>query len=144
MRFAPEEGESAGIAVVQAMNHQFQLQLTRENGRKKLQLLRFTSDYALPPYIPGFTSVTNRLVLAETSWDGDCVVLEMELRDNDYVVRYGTDETALTELGRGSGADINPEKVGCMVGEMLGMFAGANGKQSENRAVFDWADYEDL
>ncbi|MBR4393060.1 MAG: hypothetical protein IKT07_03445, partial [Oscillospiraceae bacterium] len=42
------------------------------------------------------------------------------------------------------GALINPEKVGCMVGEMLGMFASRNGAASYNKALFRWAEYQDL
>ena len=68
----------------------------------------------------------------------------MLFRSNDYIVRFGLDEEHLIELGRADGARINPEKVGCMVGEMLGMFAGGNGKTGSHRAVFDWAEYQDL
>ena len=144
LRFAPRGTESAGIAVVQAMNHQIHLQLALENGQTVLQLLRFTADYALPPYIPGFSAVTKREVLASVSWEGEEIVLEMELCGNDYIFRFGADETQLAELARADGAAINPEKVGCMVGEMLGVFASANGAESDNKAVFAWAEYEDL
>ncbi len=144
LRFTPENAESAGIAVVQAMNHQYHLQLTRENGQTLLQLLRFTADYALPPYIPGFTAVTKREVLASAPWEGEEIVLETELCGNDYIFRFGADETQLTELAHTDGAAINPEKVGCMVGEMLALFASSNGSDSENRAAFAWAEYEDL
>lgn len=144
MRFVPEGEESAGIAVAQAMNHQYHMQLARQNGAAVLQLLRFTADYELPPYLPGFTSATKRSVLAETPWNGDEIVLEMELRENEYIFRFGTDEQHLEELARADGAEINPEKVGCMVGEMLGLFATANGTLSDNRAVFAWAEYQDL
>ena len=144
LRFAPGGAESAGIAVVQAMNHQYHLQLARRGDETVLQLLQFTADYVLPPYIPGFTSVTNRQLLAETPWGGESIVLEMELCENDYIFRYGTDEVHLEELARADGAVINPEKVGCMVGEMLGLFAGGNGTESDNKALFAWAEYEDL
>lgn len=144
LRFTPENAESAGIAVYQAMNHQYHLQLTRENGQTLLQLLRFTADYALQPYIPGFTAVTKREVLASAPWESEEIVLEMELCGNDYIFRFGADETKLTELVRADGAAINPEKVGCMVGEMLALFASSNGSDSENRAAFAWAEYEDL
>ena len=126
------------------MNHQYHLQLARENGQTVLQLLRFTADYALPPYIPGFTAVTKREVLASAPWEGEEIVLETELCGNDYIFRFGADETQLTELARADGAAINPEKVGCMVGEMLALFASSNGSDSENRAAFAWAEYEDL
>ena len=102
------------------------------------------THYALPPYIPGFSSVTNRRLIAEVPWSKKEIVLELELCDNDYIFRYGPDEKHLTELAHADSALINPEKVGCMVGEMLGMFASANGGCSENRADFAWAEYEDL
>ena len=65
----------------------------------------------------------------------------MELSGNDYRFSYGADEAHLTELGRVDGALINPEKVGCMVGEKLGMFATGNGADSDKRALFSWAEY---
>ena len=64
--------------------------------------------------------------------------------ENDYIFRFGPDERHLTELGRADGALINPEKVGCMVGEMLGIFASANGGGSGNAAFVDWAEYQNL
>ena len=126
------------------MNHQIHFQLARKDGQTVLQLLLFTADYELPPYIPGFTSVTKREVLASASWESEEIVLEMELCENDYIFRFGADETQLAELARTDGAAINPEKVGCMVGEMLGLFASGNGVGSDNRAIFTWAEYEGL
>ena len=55
-----------------------------------------------------------------------------------------TDEKDLAELACADGAVINPEKVGCMVGEMLGLYASGNGGKSENSALFCWSDYKDL
>ncbi len=144
MRFAPVNEESAGIAVVQAMNHQFHLELARENNRTVVQLLQYTADYDLPPYIPGFTSTTNRKLLAGAPFDGEEIVLEMELDENRYVFRCGTQENDLKELACADGSVINPEKVGCMVGEMIGMYASGNGMNSENNAMFYWSEYEDL
>ena len=66
----------------------------------------------------------------------------MELNENEYIFRFGPDEAQLTELGRMDGSRVNPEKVGCMVGEMLGVFDSANGGESGNRAAFDWAEYQ--
>ena len=144
MRFTPVNDESAGIAIVQAMNHQFHLELARENGQTVVQLLQYTADYDLQPYFPGFTSTTNRTLLGCSPFDGEEIILEMELDENRYVFRYGTDEKDLAELACADGAVINPEKVGCMVGEMLGLYASGNGGKSENSALFCWSDYKDL
>ena len=140
MTFVPQGQESAGFAVVQAMNHQYHMQLVQENGQRKLQLLCFTSDYEVPPYFPNFTSTTHKKLLAETSWEEDSILLQLEMRENEYTFRYGAAEDKLTELAKASGAVINPEKVGCMVGEMLGVFASGNGTDSSNSALFDWVE----
>ena len=144
MRFTPVNDESAGIAIVQAMNHQFHLELASENGQTVVQLLQYTADYDLQPYFPGFTSTTNRTLLGSAPFDSEEIILEMELDENRYVFRYGTDEKDLAELACADGAVINPEKVGCMVGEVLGLYASGNGKKSENRALFCWSEYENL
>ena len=38
-------------------------------------------------------------------------------------------------------AGINPEKVGCMVGTMIGVFASGNGEDVDNAASFDWFEH---
>ena len=144
MRFVPMGNESAGIAVAQAMNHQFHLAIVRNDGQTRLELVQYTADYELPPYIPGFTSTTNKKVLASVPWDREEVVLEMELDENRYIFRCGSEEKGLVELACADGAVINPEKVGCMVGEVLGLYTSGNGEKSNNSAVFCWSEYEDL
>lgn len=49
MTFAPEGNESAGLAAVQAMNHQIHFQMANVDGVRKIQILLFTADYHLPP-----------------------------------------------------------------------------------------------
>ena len=140
MAFTPAGTESAGLAVVQAMNHQFHLERAVQDGEQVVRLVRLTSDFDLQPYMPGFTGVTHRDVLACAPWDGADIVLRFELRGEDFTAYYGSGEDSLTALGQADGADINPEKVGCMVGTMLGMFATGNGVRSDNRAEFDWCE----
>ena len=41
-------------------------------------------------------------------------------------------------LAVADGFAINPEKVGCMVGTMIGVFASGNGEDADNAASFDW------
>ena len=144
MRFVPMENESAGIAVVQAMNHQIHFELVRKEGQTMLELVQYTADYELPPYIPGFTSTTNKKVLASVPWEREEIVLETELDENRYIFRCGAEENGLIELACADGAVINPEKVGCMVGEVIGLYASGNGEKSSNSALFCWSEYEDI
>lgn len=144
MTFMPEEQESAGLAIVQAMNHQLHLQRAVKDGRQVLQLVQVTADYDRPPYFPGFTSETYQEIIAEINWEQADIVLQVDMNGEYFAVRYGTDESALQELCAADGGIINPEKVGCMSGTIIGMFASGNGVDSENRASFDWFEIKEL
>lgn len=138
MKFLPQGLESAGLAVVQAMNHQYHLERAVSQGRQVLRLLLYTADYNVPPYFPGFTSVTHREVIAEVPWETEEIVLQLGIEGERFAVRYGETKEALKELCVADGTRINPEKVGCMTGTMIGMFASGNGEDCENQAEFGW------
>ena len=101
------------------------------------------SSFELSPGIPLFHSKD----LA--NWEQLCNVLTPQ---NGFYVEQNTGIAIVQamnhqfhlELARADGAVINPEKVGCMVGEVLGLYASGNGKKEENKAVFSWSEYEDL
>ncbi len=138
MTFTPGGTESAGMAVVQAMNHQYHLERTVDHGRQVLRLVRYTAEYPCPPYFPGFTSKTSGEVVAETDWANADIVLQIQMEGETFTVRYGADRDNLTTLCVADGSLINPEKVGCMAGTTVGMFASGNGTDSNNVATFDW------
>lgn len=138
MKFLPKGSESAGLAVVQAMNHQYHLERAVSQGKQILRLILYTSDYNVPPYFPGFESVTHKEVIAETPWESDEAVLQFQIEGERFTVRFGEAKDRLKELCIADGSLINPEKVGCMTGTMIGMFASGNGEESENSAEFGW------
>lgn len=138
MHFTPVGTESAGLAVVQAMNHQFHLERAVDQGKQVLRLVCYSAEYPCPPYFPGFTSKTYCQTISQVEWDGADIVLQMELDKETFTVRYGRDIKALNILCVANGRRINPEKVGCMAGTMIGMFASGNGEKSDNEAEFDW------
>ena len=140
MTFMPRGAESAGLAVVQAMNHQFHLERAVQDGRQVVRAVRFTSDFDRQPYMPGFTSQTHQTVMGAAPWDKAEIVLRVRMENEKFTMLYGDTEDSLTELCVVDGRDINPEKVGCMVGTMLGMYATGNGAASDNRAEFDWCE----
>ena len=65
------------------------------------------------------------------------------MHNEDFIIRYGESENSLKELYRFDGSLINPEKVGCMCGTLLGMYATGNGTDINNWASFDWFRYEE-
>lgn len=138
MHFIPEMTESAGLAVVQAMNHQYHLERAVCDERQVLRLVLNTAEYEIPPYFPGFSSITKREILAEVPWEEAEIILQIQMEGEQFTVRYGAEKESLKELCAADGRRINPEKVGCMAGTMIGMYATGNGAESENRAEFDW------
>ena len=143
MNFTAKGYEAAGLALSQAFNHQLLIARCEEAGEQMLKAIVVTSDYEIPPYIPGFTSKTNRNVVASIPYNNNTVVLKLKMEGEDFTVYYGESENDFKELCKIDGSVINPEKVGCMTGTIVGMFATGNGFDSNNWAEFDWFKTEE-
>ena len=92
----------------------------------------------------GFEGQTNRQIIASVPWEQEEIILQIEMKGEDFVIRYGEKEGTLQMLCKMDGSVINPEKVGCMCGTLLGMYATGNGEDSENMAEFDWFSYREF
>ena len=145
MRFHADGKETAGIVIQQAANHQIRLERFQENGKQYLRLLMLTTEQKGLAFLPGYEAITTETLLGQTEIEGDCVILQLIANRLDYTFRFGTSEEALQILAEHvDGALINPESVGGMVGTMLGMFASANGEESEKEAFFDYFEIKEL
>jgi alpha-N-arabinofuranosidase len=139
MSFYPQEGETAGIVIMQAMHHQIRLERTCENGRQTLTLIRSTTKYDRPPYIPGFTYEHLEETLASIPLEEKEHILGFHAKGQKYDFIYGKDQEHLEYLIQNVDCGIiNPENVGCMAGTLIGIYASSNGKESNNYAEFDW------
>ena len=139
MSFNPQEGEAAGLAIMQAMNHQIRVERTCENGEQLLKLIISTTDYNVPPYFPGFSYEKKEEIISCVPCNDNELILGFNGNHEKYNFMYGTDLEHMRYLGENIDCGrINPEKVGCMAGTIIGMFATANGKESDNIAEFDW------
>ncbi len=143
MSFLPKGKETAGLAVVQALNHQYHLERALEEGRQVIRLVLVTAEFEVPPHIPGFASETRRQVIAEAPWEKEEAVLRFCLDGERFTACYGESEEDLTVLSAADGLAINPEKVGCMSGTVIGMYASGNGKDADNEASFDWFELKE-
>ena len=77
-------------------------------------------------------------MIAEVPWEAEEIVLQYEIEGERFAVRYGETKEDLKELCIADGELINPEKVGCMTGTMIGMYATGNGEDCETWAQFGW------
>ncbi len=138
MIFKPEGNETAGLAVVQALNHQLHIERCAHDGKQVLRVVQVTCDYDKPPYMPGFTSKTEKKVCTEVPYEGDRVVLRITMDGEDWHIFCGETGDSMAELCAFDGRILNPEKVGCMTGTLIGMFASGNGCDSANTASFEY------
>lgn len=139
---ALSENETAGLVVMQASNHQFRFERSMEKGQQILRLIQCTSDLTGYPHQPHFKGIKSESELAKTVVHGGDIILSIIAEGQDYSFYYGKVDESPTLLYENADArKINPEIVGGMVGTMLGMFASSNGRESSNKAEFDWFEY---
>lgn len=138
MTFMPAEGESAGLALVRAMNYQMHLERVCLDGKQLLQFILTIGDFKVPPHFPNFHCTNTRTVLAECVYNEADIVLQIKIEHQKFTVSYGVSKDTLKELIVTDGKLICNEQIGCMTGTLIGMYASANGKESKNQAAFDW------
>lgn len=112
--------------------------------KQVVRVVIVTAEYNKPPYFPGFESKTSRRVIKSVCWNREDIILKLDMQGEDFTVYYGEQEDSLRELCKMDGALINPEKVGCMCGTLLGMFATGNETSCDNEAEFDWFRYQEF
>lgn len=145
MRFDPEHGESAGLGLLQACNFQYRVEVVRADEGKMLRLVLSTTDMAMPPFIPSFTSQTRNEVLFQMSCPEGDVRIRVEAERQRYRFFAGPDGAALQPLGGECDARlINPRCISALSGTLIGMFASGNGECSDNRAAFRMFEYREL
>ena len=138
MHFIPSGTEEAGLAVVQSLNHELLVTRCEDGGKQLLRVIAVTADFNTFPFLPGFKSESHRETVAEVPYDLADIVLKITMDGEDFHILYGSSEGQLNELCSFDGRIINPEKVGCMTGTVVGMFASGNGTDSSNRAAFSF------
>jgi alpha-N-arabinofuranosidase len=144
MSFLPNEGETAGLIIMQAMHHQIRMERTCVNEVQLLRLILSTTHYDRPPYIPGFAYEHTEEILASVPWDETDVIIGYQAKGQKYDFIYGTDQQNMNYIIKEVDCKrINPEYVGGMVGTLIGLFATANGRDSSNFAEFDWFEMSD-
>lgn len=145
MTFAPEGDEAAGLAVVQAANHQLRFEAAKSEGRRVLRLVLVTTKQEGLPFLPGYKAETSSRILKEADAPEGPICMKLEARGEHYTYYAGPSEDALQLfLDDVDAGLINPEDVGGMIGTMLGMFATANEAESDNAAAFDYFELKNL
>jgi xylan 1,4-beta-xylosidase len=130
MEFKPAyDGEEAGIIVTQNENYSYLLVKCRCDGRDRIECIRIQQGV--------------RTVLADAAAPQGRIYLTVEGRRGDYSFFYGDEEHTMISLGdHEDGALLSTLVADGYLGTMIGMYASAGHRESNNAADFDWFRYE--
>ena len=142
MDFEPqEEGESAGILLDHNQSG-YLMEYGIFGGKKEIRVSEIRLSTSGSFIENNLKQEKEFRVLLEIPWAGQNTVLRLSERETEIIFLYGTDKEDLRDLPvRGDAARINPPVTGGMVGAIVGVYATSSGRESENRACFDWAEY---
>lgn len=146
MEFEPQKAESAGLAIVQAANHQIRLEKKILDGTPSLCLVQVTTEQKGLPFLPGYEAKTTELLLESHAVGTGSLQIRMEA--DWQALSFCWQEEGKEEQRFETTADaglINTEEIGGMIGTVIGMFASSNGDpDSTNAAAFDYFEIKSL
>jgi len=130
MEFAPnDDGESAGIAVVQNSTTYFTVGLSRKRGQYVVRLERQAND-GRPAEI-----------VCECPVAQGRVELRISARGAEYSFAFSADGKSWTSLGQLDGTILSTRHTGGFVGAYVGLYAISSAEDSTAYADFDWFEY---
>ena len=147
MEFNPMEGEAAGLVLLQNNRNQLRVERTCVNGQ---QLVRVVRGAALPDREPGRNEIADlprypyqgEDILGQLPWTGKHAVLQLKAEGQSNSFYIGCDAQHLVPVAMNvDGSFLGSETCSGFVGAYIGMFATANGAESDNEAAFDWFVY---
>ncbi len=132
MRFSPADAnEEAGLTVIMNDRSAYLVTMTREEGVNALRLWQSHQGER--------SDIASAIIEIDAAWlrvTGDYL---------EYRLEYSTDGENWSSLGGTvDGTALSPGEIGGFnyTGVYIGLFASSNGKQSQNRAAFDFFNYE--
>ncbi|WP_347231076.1 hypothetical protein [Paenibacillus sp. DMB5] len=133
MTFSPaQEGEAAGLVLLQNENYHFRYELGLDAGEQVLRLIERRGG--------------SEQLLASKPYAGNKVQFKVQAKGQEYSFYYRTSEadkwTALYE--KADGTVLSTDLAGGFTGAYIGMYASSQGAESSNYADFDWFSYEGL
>lgn len=143
MEFCPEDGEEAGMALVQSDEFHYIASVTRRAGKTVLQLYQ-TENAAQPLHydFAGGDLRTTVLAVRELASYGGRIYLCVQGDRDRYSFYYGFREGEKLPLAEDvDAALLSTTRAGGFVGVCMGLYATSNGVPSGNWADFRWFEY---
>jgi alpha-N-arabinofuranosidase len=84
-------------------------------------------------------------VLKELPWSGNETILRLSEREHVLTFAFGETLSSLKDTGAsGDARKLNVPVDGGMVGAVVGVYASASGRESRNKAAFNWTEYRNI
>lgn len=131
LEWDPQEQEESGVVLL--MNHRFHFRFVygQWEGQKKIRLIRCFDG--------------QEEILAEKVWNAGKTYLRVTAHLQDLAFYVGKEEEAWELVAdHVSGTLLSKEVAGGFTGTVLGLYASANGQESQSTADFDWFEYQPL
>lgn len=144
MEFVPKaDGEEAGMVLVQSDEFNYMFTVKQENGKKYLTLSKHFNDAErIDNEYYENNIVKEEMKRIELPEGSDRIYLRVQNDCDTYTFVYGfTDQEYMIFADAVDARLLSTNIAGGFVGAYLGMYASANGQQSENAADFDWFEY---
>jgi alpha-N-arabinofuranosidase len=127
---AATENEKAGLVIFQSEGHFYYLCKSIEENKPVVQLYQSTKD-------------SMRLLASKQlpSANGD-IYLRIEPDKAVYNTAFSMDGKSFTPLQQVDGRFLSTATAGGFVGSVFGLYATSLGKESQNKAWFDWFSYK--
>ncbi len=131
LRFTPgADNEKAGLVIFQSESFFYYLCKSLEGGKPVVQLYKSTKD--------SMELLASKPLLSKT---GD-VYLRIEPKNAVYATSFSTNGKNWTPLQEVDGKFLSTATAGGFVGSVFGLYATSLGKQSQNKASYDWFTYK--
>lgn len=145
MCFSPEEGQTAGLILLQNQYHSFRIELTKEEGKRRLRVVKGYVTEEVHHTFRKLELPYHKECCKNMEWESDTVILELKADGQSHSF-YAYDEngncnTLVEDL---DGGFLGSETAGGFVGAYLGMFASGNGTEGKNYASFDYFTYKPI
>jgi len=142
MHFAPTESEEAGIVVFQSHKYNYQFLLSLKNGEEVLRVVKCENEaletLAEVSLASAFSENKNVAICDKFIW------LKISARGQLLSFSYSTDGKVFIMAHENAPAHIlSTDVAGGFVGNTIGMYATANGAESQNFATFERLEYEE-
>lgn len=134
MKFTPSaDHEVAGLLAIQNENFHYRLELGLKDNTQVVSLYKVFSKKRKEQI---------ETLIAQAPYSTNKIVLRMKVDKMQVEFFYGENEKHLQTLGGTQSCDAFCSNYsGGFIGAFVGMYASSQGKESENKAGFDWFEY---